>query len=279
LNPLDNQAYNLRIQPAGRGDLDEGKGKDAGRSPGIKPVWDPSGRRLAMANPDWTVRLWDVVVDKVVLVGQARKAQEERESKVFTPTVVLAWSGDGKRLASADGWRNTIEVWDPATGARSESLPGHSNKIRTLAWSRDGKRLASAGDDRTVKVWDLASAKDPLLLTLSQNRSNASVIIKRFPLAWSPDGGRLAVADDNVVNIWDIPTAKVVAQIYKPAEAVAWSPDGRRLAVYGHGEGTSALESHPLGPGFGPEDIYFGVRRLLGFPDLNPQRDDAGLEC
>ena len=53
--------------------------------------------------------------------------------------VALAWSGDGKRLASSASLERTILVWDAATGAKLLTLPGHPQQVRSLAWGRDGK--------------------------------------------------------------------------------------------------------------------------------------------
>jgi WD40 repeat protein/serine/threonine protein kinase len=151
----------------------------------------------------------------------------------------VAYSPDGKRLASASG-DGTIKLWNVETGREVRTLRGHTALVVHVAFSRDGRRLASVSADRTVKVWDTQTGRVALTLQ-SQGGLVRSV-------AFSPDGRCLAGGcRDMTVRVWDARTGEEQRTLAKHTSvclSVAFSPDGRSLAGGSQGGMVKVWDTH-----------------------------------
>lgn len=143
----------------------------------------------------------------------------------------VAFSPDGKTLASAGGTDYLVKLWDVATGRELNTLAGHKDAVTSVAISPDGKIVASGSWDGTVRFWDAATGK-----ALRTATAQASV----NGIAFSPDGKTIASAhDDQTIVLWDVATGKKLnsrAANGNPT-AIAFAPDGKTVAS-AHWEGT-----------------------------------------
>ena len=165
--------------------------------------------------------------------------------------MAVAWSPDGRHIASAGLFDRVVQVWDVVSGQVLMSYSGHEGAVWAVNWSPDGRRIASAGTlDGMVQVWDAATGQ--VLVTYRGHAHFIRVI------AWSPDGRYIAsCTQDKTVQVWDAATGQVImiyrghtgsvraGELARVADRCAGgSGSGRCNPVAGH-----AVDHHQLSPG------------------------------
>jgi pleiotropic regulator 1 len=105
-------------------------------------------------------------------------------------------------LAAQQRARHKAPKWH-APWKLMKVIAGHTGWVRTLAVDHTNQWFASAGDDRVIKVWDLASAQLKLTLTGHINAIKGLAISRTSPYLFS-------VAEDKTVKCWDLETNQAI---------------------------------------------------------------------
>jgi WD40 repeat protein len=113
----------------------------------------------------------------------------------------IAWSTDGKKLASASK-DHTIRLWNTETGELVSVLEGHTDIVLGIAWAPDGETLASVSDDDTIKLWNTNTGQ---LRSQIEDENPHSV-------SWSPNGETFASGakyySSSKIKFWNAKTGE-----------------------------------------------------------------------
>ena len=238
-------------------------------APGTAASWSADGKRLATADEETGVHVWDmpflgrpfllatlpvykaerIRAEHVAPDGKQVALQSEQTVWLFSaaparlaqtlrgPTreiTALAWSADGKRIAAAGGWDRQVYVWDAGAGkpVKTYTSPHPDCDITALAWSPDDRTLA-VGVDRPVEVpiWDVDDGKAPVVL---KGQHIAAV----NALLWIDAKTIVTGSADNSGVFWNAETGKANRTIHpgmpeaqRPVTALALAPDCKSFAA------------------------------------------------
>jgi WD40 repeat protein/tetratricopeptide (TPR) repeat protein len=261
---LVGELFHARFSPDGRWLVTTGTG-------GLARVWDartgspagpplaststqlsagefsPDGRLFAALGDHGEHRsdawIWDFEARRVKAGPLVHQFEEEGAGGTLT----LAWSPDGRRLATAAGssvWvspRTTVvRIWDAQTGTPVTPILPYDATVFSLEFSPDGQSLLTASG--AYYEWDRAG--EARILDVSTGRLRLPPITTpHWPCQaarFSPDGLRLITASGNIdgpegeARVWEVATGRPVTPPMRHTACVFnafFSPDGRLVAT------------------------------------------------
>jgi WD40 repeat protein len=191
--------------------------------------FSPDGRTLASVTSDGRLELWDSAAGRKL-----------RQLGKWSPRadVGLAFSADGKILASANPDAATICLWDVERAALLRELPA-GGYASFLAFSGDGRRLVGncgRPDDKNPKpggghqltVWDLTDSRSTTPLVCVAN------VTQWAQAAVSTDARLAALIDDTGPALYDLTSGRRLASLQASIRQFAFSPDGEAVAGAGY---------------------------------------------
>ena len=235
--------------------------------------FSPNGNYLISSNPNGLIDVWDATtgqhlsmtlahngrpINEVIfnddgslvasasppreLVYGASRPMDFKKFKQFLghdgAVHSAEFSPDGHYLVTADTGDGTARLWDITLAGRSEvnAIASHTAVNADLRLIADGSQLVTVGYDGVLKVWDMASGDDVIMLQAHEKR-----IIR---MDASPDGKIIATAsDDGTIKLWDTDTWELLATLddhgttesnfFTGVVDVVFSSDGSRLASGG----------------------------------------------
>ncbi|HWO18301.1 MAG TPA: PQQ-binding-like beta-propeller repeat protein [Kofleriaceae bacterium] len=158
-----------------------------------------------------------------------RTAPEATAALVWNRLRQLGWSPDKidehLQLPADASFLRARHIATRESPTLIRNLAGHAAAVLACAMTPDGQRVVSASDDRTLKVWDLATSQEAWTLAGHAAWVRACAV--------TPDGRHVVSAsDDKTLKVWDLATGQETWTLAGHAawvRACAVTPDGRRV--------------------------------------------------
>lgn len=180
--------------------------------------------RLVASGQDGVLKLWEVREGRPLRGPPTHRGAVE----------ALAWSADGKRLASG-GTDKLLLVWDSESN-RVVTLKGNDQPIQSVAFSPDGSLVASGAIDGKIRVWDLSKDEEkPVPVVCPAIESTRGLVFV--------DGKRLAaIYDGRSAILWDVVKGLPLGRLELPSQPTSISAAGPERVLIGLGRAVRAVD-------------------------------------
>lgn len=177
-------------------------------------AFHPDGIRLVAGDALGTVSLWNH--------HTAQQLQIFDRASAWVNAIAL--SPDGCYVATTAA--AVIKIWQLETGECLHTIAAHGGSwVRRLVFSSDSRTLmSSGGEDRSVRLWDVATGACQQLFEFP---------VDTLSCDFSPDNRSIAVAhSDRTITLWERSTKRCLRTFtghQNQVWSVVFSPDGKTL--------------------------------------------------
>ncbi len=166
-------------------------------------------------------------------------------------------------IVAAPTWINNQEIvqsktaWNIITGEKRPLTPDEQKHIRSLGPNShyvesllnisapDGKHYyeASLQKGLVVKRYDQPNFRVVMDQSINNVAPHTGTSSTTSPLAWNHDASRIAALAGREFHVWDVPSGKLLWQVYYPSIAASFSPDGKILALSSLSDGARLFDT------------------------------------
>jgi serine/threonine protein kinase/WD40 repeat protein len=209
-------------------------------------AWHPDGKRLASADLDGCIYLWDAYTGRCL----------DRLTGHTDYFIRLAIHPAGELLASTCRDR-TLRLWDIPTGREVFKTTCDTTFLYAIQFSGDGRFLAADLADHQLRLWEMIPPCGYRSLVREPHLGKGNYL----GLAASGKHPLLAVGMEDGVGLWELPGGRPLAVLPGGAEVTAFEPSGALLASGSAGQLRYAIET--IGPA---GTLRIGPAQPLPFP-------------
>ena len=241
-----------------------------GHNGNIRAVaFDGAGSKLATSGSDGCIQVWDLAKPERSITKASTNGPRVAAiaSNPARQEIALALKNNEIR-GSTSKQLPRIELRDPITMLLMKELDGHSDWITCIDYRSDGTQLISGSDDKSVRLWDVATGKQVRAWTehehsivgvamIDQDKKAVSVdrlgqfkvwdiesgIMERewhlsnesvTSMSYSANRSIVAVGTNSgSVSVWNVRDGEMLSRSQGEASInhLRFSPDGKYLAV------------------------------------------------
>ncbi len=204
---------------------------NAGQANARAVIYSPNGERAIDLCEDGKNEVFRVMGSGRNVVGTVNLNATAAAFSYDNKLMVLA--GKDRTLHLYDVSSVTNNMFNPSVNfSEIKTLKGHTGPIRCVTFSPNGKQILSGGDDKTVKVWDVAAGNELHSYNLHTGTMPRGGHYSRQPLWHLGQYGR----DDSNVELAEVKASLPLLIQLPPAQCFVAGCGIRGIAIIGDGQ-------------------------------------------